>query len=160
MPTLYMDLQRLHFSQKGNFRKQKKTTAKHLWKLLIMQSGDPQLNVSFNNHLGRKEHNRTFLFCPYQTKLNPNHFGGYLIFVKHGNYKRSSCLMTEQKDKTKHLLHYLSLKFFLRVGMEIKKICTNFKFWQTPWREVDIDRFTQLGEKPTTNLKKVKKIPN
>ena len=101
-----------------------------------------------------KEKTKNFLFCPYQTKADPNLFSGYMNNINQPNYKPTSKLMCDVTNKSKYMIHYRMFKFYLNQGMKVTKIHTIYRFKQSAWLGKYIDHNTQKRTVAKTNFEK------
>jgi uncharacterized protein YeeX (DUF496 family) len=72
---------------------------------------------------------------------------------KIGNEKLRK-LMTNLYDKEKYVLHYTTLKMYLKMGLKLEKIHKVLEFDQSDWLKVYIDFNTDLRTKATNDLEK------
>ena len=63
------------------------------------------------------------------------------------NWKPTEKLILDLHDKNKYVIHYLNLKLYLELGLELKKVHRVLKFEQSRWLAKYIDLNTKLREK-------------
>ena len=101
-----------------------------------------------------EEKTKNFPFCPYQTKADPDLFSAYMNNVNQPNYKPTPKLMCDVTNKTKYMIHYRMLKFYLNQGMKVTKIHTIYRFKHSAWLGKYIDHNTQKRTVAKTNFEK------
>ena len=82
-----------------------------------------------------KEKIKNFPFAPVNRKINPDDFIAYLKKIKSDTYTQTKKLTCDWSDKKDYLVHYRLLNFFVRHGMEVKKIHEKISFKQSNWLE-------------------------
>lgn len=71
------------------------------------------------------------------------------------NQKNPSQKLTPNlNDKTKYVVHYRNLKFYIAEGLEIKKIHRVLTFKQSPWLESYIDSNTHMRANSSSDFEK------
>ena len=101
-----------------------------------------------------KEKTENFPFCPYKTKADPELFSSYINSILPKNYKPTTKLMCDVKNKNKYMIHYRMFKFYINSGMKITKIHTLYRFKQSPWLATYINKNTQNRSDSKTNFEK------
>ena len=94
-----------------------------------------------------KEKTKTNPFCPQNKKINPHKCNNYMHNIKPKNYTKSKKLVCDWTDKTKYLIHYRMLKFYLGHGMIVEKIPEIISFRKSRWLEKYISFNTQKRNK-------------
>jgi hypothetical protein len=78
---------------------------------------------------------------PYQKNLN----------MKCGNVEK---LVPNLQNKTKYVLHYRNLQFYLSLGMRVTKVHRVLQFAQSAWMESYIQMNTELRKQATSDFEK------
>ena len=90
-----------------------------------------------------KYKSKNFPFCPENKTINPNIYTEYMKEHEPKPHRPTSKLICDQTDKEYYIVHYRNLKFYLRVGMIIKKVHRIVSFDQSPWLAKYIDYNTK-----------------
>ena len=101
-----------------------------------------------------KQKTKNFPLCPYQRKADPELFSEYMNRNKQPNYKPTPKLVCDVTNKTRYMMHYRMLKFYLNMGMRVTKIHSIWRFKQSPWLASYIDHNTQKRTVAKTNFEK------
>ena len=101
-----------------------------------------------------KEKTKNFPFCPENKKNNPDKYNDYMKKIKPKNYTKSKKLICDWTDKKKYLIHYIMLKFYVRLGMVVEKIHEIISFKKTIWLESYISFNTQKRNKAKNDFEK------
>ena len=86
---------------------------------------------------------KNFPFCPENKTINPVNFTEYMREHEPKPHRPTSKLISDQTNKEYYILHYRNLKFYLRMGMIIKKVHRIVSFDQSPWLAKYIDYNTK-----------------
>ena len=105
-------------------------------------------------HVEIEEKTENFPLCSYQTKADPNLFPDYMNSVKQPNYKSTQKLMCDLTNKQKFMIHYRMLKSYIKMGMKVTKLHTNYRFKHSVWLAKFINHNTQKRTKAKTNFEK------
>ena len=90
-----------------------------------------------------KYKSKNFPFCPENKSSSPDNFTEYMKENMPNPFKPTSKLICDQTNKEYYIVHYRNLKFYLRMGMIIKKVHRIVSFDQSPWLKPYIDYNTQ-----------------
>ena len=90
-----------------------------------------------------KYKSKNFPFCPENKKINPDNFTEYMKEHVPNPFRPTSKLICDQTNKEYYIVHYRNLKFYMRMGMIIKKVHRIVSFDQSPWLQAYIDYNTQ-----------------
>ena len=90
-----------------------------------------------------KYKSKNFPFCPENKTIDPNNYTEYMKEHEPKPHRPTSKLICDQTDKEYYIVHYRNLKFYLRMGMIIKKVHRIVSFDQSPWLAKYIDYNTQ-----------------
>ena len=90
-----------------------------------------------------KEKTKNFPCCPENKKINPNKYHDFMNNIKPKNYTKLEKLICDWSAKKKYLIHYRTLKFYVRHALVIEKIHENISFEQSKWLEKYISFNTQ-----------------
>ena len=90
-----------------------------------------------------KYKSKNFPFCPENKKINPDNFTEYMKEHVPNPFRPTSKLICDQTNKEFYIVHYGNLKFYMRMGMIIKKVHRIVSFDQSPWLQAYIDYNTQ-----------------
>ena len=101
-----------------------------------------------------KEKTKNFTFCPENKKINPNKYNDYMNNVKPKKFTKSKKVICDWTDKTKYLIHYRMLNFYVRHGMVVAKILEIISFKQSRWLEKYISFNTQKRSKAKNDFEK------
>ena len=82
-------------------------------------------------------------FCPENKTINPDNYTDYMKEHQPESHKPTSKLICDQTDKEYYIVHYRNLKFYLRMGMSLKKVHRIVSFDQSPWLAKYIDYNTK-----------------
>ena len=84
-----------------------------------------------------------FPFAPENKTVSKKDFGPYMKSIMPKNYVFHKKLICNWTDKRNYLIHYRTLKFYVRHGMKIKQVHRVISFKQNKWLEKYIDFNTQ-----------------
>ena len=102
-----------------------------------------------------KEKTENFLFCPYQTKADPECFSNFFMnSVKQPTHKPTQKLVCHLTNKQKYMIHYMMFKFYTKMGMKVTEIHMIYRFKHSPWLEKYINHNTKRRAKAKTNFGK------
>ena len=90
-----------------------------------------------------KYKSKNFPICPEKKTINPDNFTEYMEEHMPKPYRPTSKLICDQTNKKYYIVHYRNLKFYMRMGMIIKKVYRIVSFDQSPWLQSYIDYNTQ-----------------
>ena len=90
-----------------------------------------------------KYKSKNFPFCPENKSINPDNYTEYMKEHEPNPHRPTSKLICDQTNKEYYIVHYRNLKFYLRMGMIIKKVHRIVSFDQSPWLAKYIDYNTQ-----------------
>ena len=90
-----------------------------------------------------KYKSKNFPFCPENKTIHPDTYTQYMKEHEPRPHRPTSKLICDQTNKEYYIVHYKNLKFYLRMGMIIKKVHRIVSFDQTPWLAKYIDYNTQ-----------------
>ena len=86
---------------------------------------------------------KNFPLCPENKTIDPNNYTQYMKEHEPNPHRPTSKLICDQTNKEYYIIHYRNLKFYLRMGMIIKKVHRIVSFDQSPWLKAYIDYNTQ-----------------
>ena len=89
------------------------------------------VDLIYPNNIKYKSKN--FPFCPENKTINPVNYTEYMKEHESKPHRPTSKLICDQTDKEYYIVHYRNLKFYLRMGMIIKKVHRIVSFDQSPW---------------------------
>ena len=90
-----------------------------------------------------KYKSKNFPFCPENKTINSDNYTEYMKEHEPNPHRPTSKLICDQTNKEYYIVHYRNLKFYLRMGMIIKKVHRIVSFDQSPWLAKYIDYNTQ-----------------
>ena len=90
-----------------------------------------------------KNNSINFAFCPQNKSINPDNYTEYMKEHEPKPNKPTGKLICDQIDKEYYIVHYRNLKFYIRMGMIIKKVHRIVSFDQSPWLAKYIDYNTK-----------------
>ena len=99
------------------------------------------VDIIYPNNIKYKSKN--FPFCPENKTINPDNYTEYLRDHAPQPNRPTSKLICDQTDKEYYIVHYRNLKFYVRMGMIIKKVHRIVSFDQSPWLAKYIDYNTK-----------------
>ena len=101
-----------------------------------------------------KYKSKNFPFCPENKTINPDIYTEYMKEHEPQPHRATSKLICDQTNKEYYIVHYRNLKFYLRMGMIIKKVHRIVSFDQSPWLAKYIDYNTQKRAKADSDFMK------
>ena len=90
-----------------------------------------------------KYKSKNFPNCPENKTTNPVNYTEYMNEHEPKPHRPTSKLICDQTSTEYYFVHYRNLKFYLRIGMIIKKVHRIVSFDQSPWLAKYIDYNTQ-----------------
>ena len=90
-----------------------------------------------------KYKSQNFPFCPQNKSINPDNYTEYMKEHEPKPHRPTSKLLCDQTDKEYYIVHYRNIKFYLGMGMIIKKVHRIVSFDQSPWIAKYIDYNTR-----------------
>ena len=90
-----------------------------------------------------KYKSKNFPFCPENKTINPDNYTEYMKEHEPKPHRPTNKLICDQTNKEYYIVHYRNLKFYLRMGMIIKKVHRIVSFDQSPWLAKYIDYNTK-----------------
>ena len=99
------------------------------------------VDLIYPNNIKYKSKN--FPFCPENKTINPDNYTEYMKEHEPQPHRPTSKLICDQTNKEYYIVHYRNLKFYLRMGMIIKKVHKIVSFDQSAWLSKYIDYNTQ-----------------
>ena len=90
-----------------------------------------------------KYKSKNFPFCPENKTIDPDNYTEYMKEHEPKPNRPTSKLICDQSNKEYYIVHYRNLKFYLRMGMTLKKVHRIVSFDQSPWLSKYIDYNTQ-----------------
>ena len=90
-----------------------------------------------------KYKSKNFPFCPENKTIDPVNYTEYMKEHEPKPHRPTSKLICDQSDKEYYIVHYRNLKFYIRMGMIIKKLHRIVSFDQSPWLAKYIDYNTK-----------------
>ena len=90
-----------------------------------------------------KYKSKNFPYCPENKTINPVNYTEYMNEHEPKPHRPTSKLICDQTNKEYYIVRYRNLKFYLRMGMIIKKVHRIVSFDQSPWLSKYIDYNTQ-----------------
>ena len=112
------------------------------------------IEVDLNYSDNTKEKTKIFPFAPENKKYNPDDFSYYMKEIIPDTYTQNKKMICDWSDKKNYLTHYRMLKFYVRHGMELKKIPTIALIKQREWLEKYIRFNTQKRKKAKNEFEK------
>ena len=82
---------------------------------------------------------KNFPLCPENKTINPDKYTEYMKEHEPRPHRPTSKLICDQTNKEYYIVHYRNLKFYLRMGMIIRKVHRIVSFDQSPWLAKYID---------------------
>ena len=101
-----------------------------------------------------KYKSKNFPYCPQNKTIDPVNYTGYMREHEPKPHRATSKLICDQTDKEYYIVHYRNLKFYLRMGMIIKKVHRIVSFDQSPWLAKYIDYNTDKRAKADSDFMK------
>ena len=101
-----------------------------------------------------KEKTKNFPFCPANKILDKDKYNDYMNKIKSKNHTKSENLLCDWTHKKKYLIHYRTLKFYVRHGMIVEKFHGNISFKQSEWLQNYISFNTQKRNKAKNDFGK------
>ena len=95
------------------------------------------VDLTYPNNIKYKTKN--FPLCPENKTINPDNYTEYMKEHEPKPHRPTSKLICDQTDKEYYIVHYRNLKFYIRMGMIIKKVHRIVSFDQSPWLAKYID---------------------
>ena len=111
-----------------------------------------EVDLEYPNNI--KEKTKNLPLCPEQIFIPDELLSFYQLKVLNNKKRKDEKLMLTQFNKNKYILHYRLLKFYLRQGMELKKVHRIIKFKQSKWLKPYIEFNTNQRMKATTDFEK------
>ena len=112
------------------------------------------LEVDLKNTDNIKEKTKHFPFCPENKIIPIEKYNDYMNKIKPKNNTKSKKLICDWTDKKKYLIHYRTLKFYVRHGMVVEKIHEIISFKQSKWLEKYISFNTQKRNRDKNDFEK------
>ena len=82
---------------------------------------------------------KNFPYCPQNKSINPDNYTEFMKEHEPKPHRPTSKLICDQTNKEYYIVHYRNLKFYIRMGMIIKKVHRIVSFDQSPWLAKYID---------------------
>ena len=101
-----------------------------------------------------KYKSKNFPFCPENKSINPANFIVYMKEHVPNPFRPTNKLICDQTNKEYYIVHYRNLKFYVHMGMIIKKVHRIVPFNQSPWLQSYIDYNTQKRAQADLDFKK------
>ena len=101
-----------------------------------------------------KYKSKNFPFCPEHETISPDNYTEYMKDHAPNPFKPTNKLICDQTNKEYYIVHYRNLKFYLRMGMIIKKVHRIVSFDQSPWLSNYIDYNTQKRAQADSDFQK------
>jgi hypothetical protein len=117
-----------------------------------------ECDLHYPNHI--KFRTKNFPFCPIKRKPTKEELSDYQLALlpkdREGNPKVPSYekLICDHNDKTRYLVHYEMLKFYIIMGMKITKVHRVLSFKQSKWLEPYISQNTEKRKQATNDFEK------
>ena len=92
-----------------------------------------EVDMTYPDNL--KEKTKKFPFATENNEINHDNFSDYMKTIKPDKYIQTKKMICDWSDKKKYLIHYRMLKFYVRHGMTVKKVCEVISFKQSKWLE-------------------------
>ena len=86
---------------------------------------------------------KNFPLCPENKTINPDNYTEYMNEHAPQPNRATNKLICDQTNKEYYIVHYRNLKFYIRMGMILKKVHRIVSFDQSPWLAKYIDYNTQ-----------------
>ena len=97
---------------------------------------------------------KNFPLCPENKTIDPVNYTQYMKEHEPMPHRPTSKLICDQTNKEFYIVHYRNLKFYLRMGMIIKKVHKIVSFDQSPWLKPYIDYNTQKRTQASSDFEK------
>jgi len=100
-----------------------------------------------------------FPLAPEMQMIEQKMFSSYMkdLYKKvrpNTNFSSTKKLLLHQFDRENYVVHYSILKFYLFMGMKVKKVHSGVKFTQKPWLRTFIDMNSQKRAQSRTDFEK------
>ena len=100
-----------------------------------------EVDLEYPHNIRQKT--KYFSFAPENKSISKDDFSPYMKSIMPKNYVSHEKLICDWTDKKNYLIHYRTLKFYIRHGMKIKQVHSVISFKQSKWLEKYIDFNTQ-----------------
>ena len=97
---------------------------------------------------------KNFPLCPENKTINPDNYTDYMKEHEPKPHRPTSKLVCDHTNKEYYIVHYRNLKFYLRMGMIIKKFHRIVSFDQSPWLAKYIDYNTKKRAEANSDFMK------
>ena len=97
---------------------------------------------------------KNFPLCPENKTINPDNYTEYMREHAPNPNRPTSKLICDHTNKEYYIVHYRNLKFYLRMGMILKKVHRIVSFDQSPWLKPYIDYNTQKRAQADSDFEK------
>ena len=101
-----------------------------------------------------KYKSKNFPYCPENKTINPDNNTEYMKEHEPKPHRPTSKLICDQTNKEYYIVHYRNLKFYIRMGMIIKKVHRIVSFEQSKWLAKYLDYNTQKRVKADSDFMK------
>ena len=101
-----------------------------------------------------KYKSKNFPICPENKTINPDNYTEYMKEHEPRPHRPTSKLICDQTNKEYYIVHYSNLKFYLRMGMIIKKVHRIVSFDQSAWLAKYIDYNTKKRSEADSDFMK------
>ena len=95
------------------------------------------IDLTYPNNIKYKTKN--FPLCSENKTINPDNYTEYMKEHEPKPHRPTSKLICDQTDKEYYIVHYRNLKFYIGMGVIIKKVHRIVSFDQSPWLAKYID---------------------